>query len=124
MKIRYCPACGHLGPLPKGSLSCCPDGSRAARVPEEIARQAAKGIQIEHIGRNHKSGNLLLRKGIGTAEGEDGNAYEISLVDYRGSPLVRSERTGKYFELPLEDLINLAIARGINDGEPDEGGAL
>lgn len=39
--VRYCPECGAIGDVSASNISCCPDGNRAARVPVEIAEQAA-----------------------------------------------------------------------------------
>ena len=45
--VRYCPECSSIGePLPT-SRDCCPDGSHAMYVSEEIARQARLGFMTE-----------------------------------------------------------------------------
>jgi hypothetical protein len=41
---RYCPECSHVGPVSDGARDCCPDGNRAAMVPETIAKQARVGF--------------------------------------------------------------------------------
>ena len=37
---RFCPGCGSVGEVPKDKFrDCCPDGARARKIPEELARQ-------------------------------------------------------------------------------------
>lgn len=41
---RYCFECGHVGPVPIGAISCCPDGCHAIDVPIPLAMQAKRGF--------------------------------------------------------------------------------
>lgn len=43
--VRYCPACGSIGPVPSGAVSCCPDGNEAVEIPHNVAVQAAEGFK-------------------------------------------------------------------------------
>lgn len=58
---------------------------------------------------------LLLAQHVGTAEGGDGEKYSMSLVNMH-IPAVRCERTGKTFVLGWQDVIALAVDRGIKEG--------
>lgn len=50
--VRYCPACGHLGPAPAAPfIACCPDHSEAAMVPRSVAEQAQREFN-RSIGRD------------------------------------------------------------------------
>jgi hypothetical protein len=42
--IRFCPECGHVGPVPPPALNCCPDGHHAQMVPWGIALLARLGF--------------------------------------------------------------------------------
>jgi hypothetical protein len=45
--IRYCPFCGHVGPVPPfPALNCCPDGYHAQMVPWAIALIARLGFDL------------------------------------------------------------------------------
>jgi hypothetical protein len=40
--IRYCPECGHIGPIDNTRhIDCCPDGNQAVEVPKKVAQQAS-----------------------------------------------------------------------------------
>lgn len=43
--VRYCPACGLVGPVPGGAINCCPNGNHAVEVPHNIAVQAQAGFK-------------------------------------------------------------------------------
>lgn len=42
--IRYCPACGSMGPIEKDHLTCCPDSDEAEMISKKIAEQASVGF--------------------------------------------------------------------------------
>ena len=46
--IRFCPWCGHVGPIPPPpALNCCPDGHRAQMVPVVIALIAGLVFELK-----------------------------------------------------------------------------
>ena len=60
---------------------------------------------------------LILRVNVGTAtDEEEGIVYEMTTAPGR-NPLVKSNKTGKTFALSWSDIVNLAVARGINNPE-------
>ncbi len=61
---------------------------------------------------------LILRQVVGTAKDDDGNEYEMT-ASMDGSPLVKSMKTGRTFNLTWSDLCELAVEAGI-DKEPEE----
>lgn len=36
---RYCPDCGHIGPVSEGARDCCPDGDHARVIPSVLAKK-------------------------------------------------------------------------------------
>ncbi|UBB19525.1 hypothetical protein [Comamonas odontotermitis] len=36
---RYCPGCGHVGPVEAQFRDCCPDGNQARMIPEALAKK-------------------------------------------------------------------------------------
>jgi hypothetical protein len=56
---------------------------------------------------------LILRHNVGTAEGKDGNSYEMT-NSINMAPLIKSEKTGKTFSLSWSDIIAMAIEAGID----------
>lgn len=70
-------------------------------------------------GTIHPSGSLLLRSSRGDAEAVDGRKYEFSTT-LHGQPCIRSEKSGKYFVVSWEELLQMAIDAGIDNAEvPD-----
>lgn len=45
--VRYCFECGHVGEVGKDNRDCCPDGSHACYVPQEVAEQARIGFRAQ-----------------------------------------------------------------------------
>ena len=43
--VRYCPECSSIGDVPHTALDCCPDGSKAVYVSEEVAQLAYIGFK-------------------------------------------------------------------------------
>ena len=58
--------------------------------------------------------SMFLRKAVGTAESQGGQKYELTTSVPRGSPIVRSEKTGKYWTISWDELITLARTSGID----------
>jgi hypothetical protein len=64
-------------------------------------------------GTVHTKEKLFLREEVGKASQEK-RAYEMSTSMSR-SPIIRSKQTGKFFTLSWSDIIDLAIAAGIDN---------
>lgn len=60
---------------------------------------------------------MFFREAAGEAEGPDGVKYELTTNVGTGTPLVRSNKTGKWFILDWCDIVELAIAAGIDKEE-------
>ena len=70
------------------------------------------------LGTVYSKDSMVLRTANGQANGEDGLNYELS-SGMSGAPLIKSEQTGKYWSISWQELVNLALAAGI-DNEGDE----
>ena len=68
---------------------------------------------MKKYGTIHPKKTLLLRMETGTAEA-GGVKYELTINMGNNTPIVSSSKTGKYFTLSWQDIINLAIDAGIN----------
>lgn len=66
-------------------------------------------------GKLFDKGSLFFESHVGTAEGTDGEKYSMSLINLH-QPAVRCERTGKTFVLGWQDVLALAVDRGIAEG--------
>lgn len=64
-------------------------------------------------GQIHDKGAMLLRSHIGTAEGPDGEKFEMSLINGH-IPAVKDLGTGKTFSLGWSDIIRLAVEAGVS----------
>lgn len=64
-------------------------------------------------GKIHPKHTMFLRKHIGECKDDDGSEYEL-LVHTDNTPLIMSKQTGKYFTMPFEDIVRMAIAAGID----------
>jgi len=62
----------------------------------------------------HDRAKLFLREDIGKAEDQNRNLYEMALGN-GFIPMVRSAKTGKFFELPWEEIIDMAKDAGIDN---------
>ena len=63
-----------------------------------------------------KRGPMFLRHAVGEISDADGHAWEVSANVAGMHPIVRSKQTGRQFTLSWEEIVRLALARGI-DGE-------
>ena len=70
------------------------------------------------IGKIEPKGTLCMRQHAGKGEAA-GIEYELCTGIASGSPVIRSSKTGKWFFLSWEDILNLAIEAGINDESPE-----
>jgi hypothetical protein len=75
----------------------------------------AKKAEKDTLGEIHKPQTLFLRVGVGEAKNaEDGHMYEMSTNMSDGAPIIQSKKTGKWFVLPWQDIIVLAVKAGID----------
>jgi hypothetical protein len=67
------------------------------------------------IGTLHGPKTLFIRSGAGTATTED-DEYELACGGFGGPgpPIIRSKKTGQWFQLRWEDILDIAIAAGIS----------
>jgi hypothetical protein len=66
-------------------------------------------------GTLHRPGSLMLRNHVGSAENpETGVKYVTSTNFGDWRPIIHSEKTGVSFSLSWQDLINIAVAAGID----------
>ena len=66
--------------------------------------------------RDGERSPMFLRHAVGEIRDADGHAWEVSTNVAGMHPIVHSKQTDRYFTLSWEDIIQLALARGI-DGE-------
>ncbi|WP_395026558.1 hypothetical protein [Comamonas odontotermitis] len=43
---RYCPGCGHVGPVEDQYRDCCPDGNQARMIPEALAKKCRDTFKL------------------------------------------------------------------------------
>lgn len=67
----------------------------------------------KQIGKIHDKSVLFFRQHVGEATSDD-IGYEMSVNVGGLTPIVLSKKTGKWFTLGWEDIINLAVVAGIN----------
>lgn len=73
----------------------------------------------EPKGKLYPPKTMFLRNDVGNAEA-DGIIYEMT-TDFGSSiPLIHSSKTGNHFSLSWENIIDLAIERGINEPIKDK----
>ncbi len=66
-------------------------------------------------GQIHNSKSLFLREAVGTATDPEAKIkYEMTTINDNRQPMVCSSKTGKYFTLSWEDIVNLAVEAGID----------
>lgn len=67
-------------------------------------------------GKIYPPGALMLRFAQGTATSAEDGVFELSTgVD--GSPLIRSEKTGKFWSISWQELLGMADEAGISRQE-------
>lgn len=71
-------------------------------------------LTIDGLGELHSAKTMFFRVDVGNAEGLAGKNYDCSISASTYQPIIRSEQTRKYYTLPWEDIIALAVARGID----------
>lgn len=67
-----------------------------------------------NAGKLFEKGSLFLTVLVGTAEGERGEKYSMLLVNGT-TPGVECDRNGRKFVLSWEEILRLAIDRGIGE---------
>lgn len=61
---------------------------------------------------------MILKTVVGTATAKCGTIYTLYQSATTGSPLVLCAKSGKYFSLPWEQIVDLAIKAGIDADPP------
>lgn len=86
----------------------------------------AKKKKVEQYGKLHASKTMWLRQHVGDAKSDDGFKYEMAVNVAGLHPIVHSGQSGRWFTLNWQDIINLAVAAGIDkpDPEVDKSGAI
>lgn len=63
---------------------------------------------------------MVLRLAFGEALSKrTGSCYEVSVNPATGEPIVRSQETGKWFVLDWAEIVEMAVAAGIDRGDQD-----
>lgn len=75
----------------------------------------------EKIGKLLPSKTLVLRVHVGEAKDGESRAYEMTISATSSEPIVRSQKSGRWFVLPWQDILRLAVEAGV-DEEEQEGG--
>jgi len=67
------------------------------------------------IGMIYPKDTLIMRNHVGDAKGADGEiVFEMSTNTFSGTPLIRHLKSGKYFSIDWQNMIDLAVAAGID----------
>jgi hypothetical protein len=66
------------------------------------------------IGRLHPSNAMFMHEKLGEATSEDGKKFSVLMSFPAGTPMIRSEQTGKTFAFSWEGLLHLAIEQGVD----------
>ena len=69
-------------------------------------------FDADKAGEIHEKGSLFFRTQVGSAKGAD-DEFELDLVN-GVFPMVTSKKTGKIFVLKWDDVMRIAIHRGIS----------
>lgn len=77
----------------------------------QAERGTPPATDISKLGEIIPAGTLFISQHIGRAEGA-GATFEM-LTAIGGSPMVKCEETGKTFSLSWQDVLTLAVARGV-----------
>jgi len=71
-------------------------------------------LTIDELGELHQPNAMLFFINVRDAKGPHGENYQCAVSASTYEPIIRSRQTSKYFTLPWEDIIALAVARGID----------
>lgn len=63
-------------------------------------------------GRIYPSESLILHTSQGSARSAEHGEFELN-TNLDGSPLIRSEKTGKYWSIGWQELLGMAVDAGI-----------
>lgn len=70
-------------------------------------------------GKIQPRGTMYLRINVGDAEAEDGKRYEMTVGAGASNPIIRSEKSGRFWTIGWDELIDLAREAGIDEEDPD-----
>lgn len=70
------------------------------------------------LGTIHEKGTMFFRKAAGTVEREGVVEYEVTTAIGSGCPIVRSSKTGKWYTLQWDEIVQMAVDAGIDN--PDD----
>jgi hypothetical protein len=76
---------------------------------------------VEPYGTIHGPMTLFMVTAFGSAKLDDnGNEYEISCGGWAGPgpPVIRSKKTGQWFTLTMQEIVDMAIRAGIDEVPP------
>lgn len=68
-------------------------------------------------GTIHPKKSMFLRVHIGEAKAEDGSVYEMS-TGMDGAPIIHSVKSGRWFSLSWQEIVNMAVEAEIDNEEP------
>lgn len=74
-------------------------------------------------GEIHPPRTLFLRQNVGTLTGDDGSQFEATVNMGDLTPILKSEKTGKWFTLSWQDIVEMGIEAGIDEPDESKGGA-
>lgn len=84
-------------------------------MPETTLITNPLTVPIHDLGELHEPKTLMFRVEVGTAQGPTpGNKYEMTVSAGDYSPIIRSQQTGKWFTLSWQDILALAVTKGID----------
>ncbi len=81
------------------------------------AQKSKTGNGKSEFGDLKPAKTLVFRQDCGTARGEDEIVYELSINMVCKTPIVRSQKTGRWFFLSWKDIVRLAVKAGVNEEE-------
>lgn len=65
-------------------------------------------------GKIHDKRTMFLRIAAGDATADNGTKYELSVSASNNAPIVKSDKTGRWFTLSWQDILELAVEAGID----------
>lgn len=69
-------------------------------------------------GKIYPSSSLIMRTSYGSARSAEHGEFELN-TDLGGSPLIRCEKTGKYWAIGWQELLGMAVEAGIATQEDE-----